>query len=120
HWEKRNVQKIAEQYSKDEMLLMRAPTGAGKTDASLLWASLQIANKKAERLIIAMPTRFTSNALSINVTESLSSTGLYHSSAWFNRFHKNVKSGQIDKRAARKEHEMARQLFAPVTVCTID
>lgn len=120
HWQKRNVQKIAEQYSQEDLLLIRAPTGAGKTDASLLWASLQIANKKAERLIIAMPTRFTSNALSINVAENLSSTGLYHSSAWFTKFHKKVKSGKIDKREARKEHEMARQLLAPVTVCTID
>lgn len=119
-WKKRNVQAIAEKHSNEELLLMRAPTGAGKTDASLLWASLQIENKKAERLIIAMPTRFTSNALSINVAETLSSTGLYHSSAWFNRFHKGVKSGTIDKKEAKKEHELARQLLAPVTVCTID
>jgi CRISPR-associated endonuclease/helicase Cas3 len=119
-WAKRNVQKIAEENSNEELLLMRAPTGAGKTDASLLWASLQIANKKAERLIIAMPTRFTSNALSINVAESLSSTGLYHSSAWFTRFHKGVKSGLVENKEAKKEHELARQLLAPVTVCTID
>ena len=119
-WTKRNVQEIAEKYSDEELLLMRAPTGSGKTDASLLWASLQIKNKKAERLIIAMPTRFTSNALSITVADSLSSTGLYHSSAWFNRFHNGVKSGKIDKKEARKEHELARQLLAPVTVCTID
>ncbi len=119
-WKKRNVQAIAEKHSNEELLLMRAPTGAGKTDASLLWASLQIENKKAERLIIAMPTRFTSNALSINVAETLSSTGLYHSSAWFNRFHKGVKSGLIEIKEAKKEHELARQLLAPVTVCTID
>lgn len=120
HWQKRNVQKIAEQFSNEELLLMRAPTGAGKTDAALLWASVQIKNKKAERLIIAMPTRFTSNALSINVTESLSSTGLYHSSAWINRYYKGIKSGEIDKELAQKEHEFARQLSTPVTVCTID
>lgn len=119
-WLKRNVQKIAQEHYDDELLLLRAPTGAGKTDASLLWASLQIQNKKAERLIIAMPTRFTSNALSINVLESLSSTGLYHSSAWFNKFHREVKVGNIEKKEARKEHEIARQLLAPVTVCTID
>ncbi|MBW7941323.1 MAG: CRISPR-associated helicase Cas3' [Candidatus Kuenenia stuttgartiensis] len=120
HWQKRNVQKIAQQYSNEELLLMRAPTGAGKTDAALLWASEQIKNKKAERLIIAMPTRFTSNALSINVAESLSSTGLYHSSAWVNRFYKGIQSGEIDKELAQKEHEFARQLSTPVTVCTID
>lgn len=120
HQESRSVQKIALENCNDELLLLRAPTGAGKTDASLLWASLQIQNKKAERLIIAMPTRFTSNALSINVAESLSSTGLYHSSAWFNKFHKDVKDGNVKKSDAKKEHELARQLLAPVTVCTID
>ncbi|HRN46532.1 MAG TPA: CRISPR-associated helicase Cas3', partial [Niabella sp.] len=119
-WQKRNVQIIAEQYSNDELLLMRAPTGAGKTDAALLWAFKQIEHKRAERLVIAMPTRFTSNALSINVAESLSSTGLYHSSAWFNRYHKGIKSGEVNKELAQKEHELARQLSTPVTVCTID
>ncbi|MCO6461675.1 MAG: CRISPR-associated helicase Cas3' [Saprospiraceae bacterium] len=119
-WNKRNVQRVAEEYSGEELLLLRAPTGAGKTDASLLWASKQIEQGKAERLIIAMPTRFTSNALSISVAENLSSTGLYHSSAWFNKFHKAVKTGEINREIARKEHELARQLLNPVTVCTID
>ncbi|MDP1764285.1 MAG: CRISPR-associated helicase Cas3' [Sediminibacterium sp.] len=117
---KRNVQKIVEENLSEKLLLIRAPTGSGKTDASLLWASSQIANKKAERLIIAMPTRFTSNALSINVAESLSETGLYHSSAWFSRFHNQIKDELIKKNIAKKEHELARQLLMPVTVCTID
>lgn len=119
-WDKRNVQKMAEKYADEELLLFRAPTGAGKTDASLLWASKQIENRRAERLIIAMPTRFTSNALSINVTETLSNTGLYHSSAWFTKFHKHVKTGEISPEYAKQEQEYARQLLTPVTVCTID
>ncbi|MBY0347385.1 MAG: CRISPR-associated helicase Cas3' [Hydrotalea flava] len=118
--EKRNVQKIVEDHLNEDFLLIRAPTGSGKTDASLLWASSQIANHKAERLIIAMPTRFTSNALSINVAGSLSDTGLYHSSAWNSKFHKQVKEGFLKKEIAKKEHELARQLLVPVTVCTID
>ncbi|QOR73284.1 CRISPR-associated helicase Cas3' [Cruoricaptor ignavus] len=119
-WEKRKVQQLAEQHFNDELLLLRAPTGSGKTDACLLWAQKQVKHNKAERLIIAMPTRFTSNALSINITETLSSTGLYHSSAWFSKFHKDVKHGVIEKEIARKKHEAARQLIMPVTVCTID
>lgn len=119
-WKKRNVQKIAEKYYNDELLLLRAPTGAGKTDACLLWASKQIENHKAERLIIAMPTRFTSNALSVGITESLSDNGLYHSTAWFTKYHKGVKEGNIALYKARKEQELARQLLTPVTVCTID
>ena len=112
-------QLIADNWQKD-LLLLRAPTGAGKTDASLLWAQLQIEHHRADRLVIAMPTRFTSNALSISVAESLSDTGLYHSSAWFNKYHQDVKEGNIQINHAKKEHELARLLETPVTVCTID
>jgi len=120
HKSMRDVQKLIEEYWDNSLLLVRAPTGAGKTDASLLWASLQIQNKRAERLIIAMPTRFTSNALAINVSESLSDTGLYHSSAWFSKFQENVENKLIEKQKADKIHEFARLLQTPVTVCTID
>lgn len=120
HAKKRGVQKLIEQHWEDDLLLVRAPTGAGKTDASLLWASLQIKHKRAERLIIAMPTRFTSNALAINVAESLSDTGLYHSSAWFAKFQEQIDAGLIKKQEAIKVHEFARLLQTPITVCTID
>lgn len=120
HEEKRGVQKLVEHYWKDNLLLIRAPTGAGKTDAALLWASLQIDNKRADRLVIAMPTRFTSNALAINVSESLSDTGLYHSSAWFTKFQEQIEDGLIRKQEADKIHEFARLLQTPITVCTID
>lgn len=120
HKEKRGVQKMIEQHWQDDLLLVRAPTGAGKTDASLLWASLQIENNRADRLVIAMPTRFTSNALAINVVESLSNTGLYHSSAWFSKFQDQVDAGVIKKQEAEKIHEFARLLQTPITVCTID
>ena len=120
HATMRPVQRlIAENWDKD-LLLLRAPTGAGKTDASLLWAQLQIEHHRADRLVIAMPTRFTSNALSISVAESLSDTGLYHSSAWFTKYHQSVKDGIADEIHAKKEHELARLLETPVTVCTID
>ena len=120
HKEKRGVQKLIENHWEDDLLLVRAPTGAGKTDASLLWAQLQIENKRADRLVIAMPTRFTSNALAINVAESLSDTGLYHSSAWFTKFQEQVEAGVIEKQKAEKIHEFARLLQTPITVCTID
>jgi CRISPR-associated endonuclease/helicase Cas3 len=121
HSEKRGAQKLIEKHWRnDDLLLVRAPTGSGKTDASLLWAQKQIESKRADRLIIAMPTRFTSNALAINVAESLSDTGLYHSSAWFTKFQEQVDAGIINKRTAEKFHEFARLLQTPITVCTID
>jgi CRISPR-associated endonuclease/helicase Cas3 len=118
---KKEVQRIAEEYWEDDFLLIRAPTGAGKTDASLLWAKKQVENRRAERLIIAMPTRFTSNALAINVKDSIvSETGLYHSSAWFNRYQDKIDAQEISRQEAREEHEFSRKLLTPVTVCTID
>lgn len=119
-WDKRPVQKIAEENWEDDLLLLRAPTGAGKTDACLLWAKKQIDNGKADRLIIAMPTRFTSNALAINIADSLSETGLYHSSAWFVRHFENAKQSIDTEHIAKLQHEFARLLETPVTVCTID
>lgn len=122
NWQKRNVQLLAEKYWQDDLLLIRAATGAGKTDAALLWASHQIENGRAERLIIAMPTRFTSTALAINVAESLSDTGLYHSSAWYNKFQEDVdsKENKLTKEQALEQHNLARLLNTPTTVCTID
>ena len=120
NWLKRPVQKIAEESWKDNLLLIRAPTGAGKTAASLLWANKQIQNRRADRLIIAMPTRFTSNALAINVKDDLSDTGLYHSSAWFKEFHERAKENKAAHHEAKMLHEFARKLLTPVTVCTID
>ncbi|MEM6766681.1 MAG: CRISPR-associated helicase Cas3' [Bacteroidota bacterium] len=119
-WSKRPVQKLAEEYWKDKLLLMRAPTGAGKTAACLLWATKQIENNRADRLVIAMPTRFTSNALAVSVTDSLSDTGLYHSSAWFKKFEAKAKGSKKAKHEASMYHAFARRLQTPVTVCTID
>lgn len=121
--ELRPVQKAAEEIADEPIAILRAPTGSGKTYASLLWADQQInpkngSSKKADRLVIAMPTRFTSNALSISVADQIDETGLYHSSAWFNRY------GNLDEKEAiknaREAHRMAKFLATPVSVCTID
>lgn len=120
HTAKQHVQQLVEDNWQEDLLLVRAPTGAGKTDAALLWASKQIEAGKAQRLVIAMPTRFTSNALAINVTDSLSDTGLYHSSAWHNKFKLAIDEKRVHFKEAQKQHESARQLMTPVTVCTID
>ncbi len=120
HWTKRPVQSIAETHWEEDLLLVRAPTGAGKTSAALLWAKKQIEGGRADRLVIAMPTRFTSNALAISVSSSLSETGLYHSSAWFKNFHFRAKESAAARHEARMTHEFARILQTPITICTID
>lgn len=117
--QKRGIQKLVETEWNKDLLLVRAATGAGKTDAALLWASKQIKAGKADRLVIAMPTRFTANALAINVSETLSETGIYHSSAWYNKY-KDVKNRMLTKQEALASHKMARLLASPITVTTID
>jgi CRISPR-associated endonuclease/helicase Cas3 len=117
----RPVQKIIEELWDEPLAILRAPTGAGKTDAALLWAKHQIDSGRADRLVIAMPTRFTANALSISTANSLSQTGLYHSSAWFKaQKENNPEKDKTRKAIIRKETELARQLETPVTVTTLD
>ncbi len=125
---KNEVQKKIEQLWDEPFSILRAPTGAGKTDAALLWAKHQINEKRADRLVIAMPTRFTANALSITVTEenfkNLGDAGLYHSSALYQRLKdKDFKSKKEEwevKRFVDKEQDLARTLETPLTVTTID
>ncbi len=117
---KRPVQELAEKYADEPLLLLRAPTGSGKTDAALLWAKKQINAKRADRLVIAMPTRFTSNALAVNINSQVSETGLYHSSAWYVRHSEKANQSKENEHKERLIHEFARLLESPVTVCTID
>lgn len=117
--DKKGVQLIIDELKDEPFSILRAPTGSGKTDASLLWAQYQIEKERADRLVIAMPTRFTANALSVNVSEKLSQTGLYHSSAWFQRIGNKIIS-ITDQNYIDKEQELARLLATPITVTTID
>jgi len=119
--ELRPVQEAALEHAKKQEIILRAPTGSGKTWAALLWANKQInVLKNADRLIIAMPTRFTSNSLSVDVSENIDETGLYHSSAWFK--YDELKKGKDQKKkdALDEELRMARYLMMPVNITTID
>lgn len=116
------VQELVPRFWDEPFALLRAPTGAGKTDAALLWARRQVTTGRSDRLVWAMPTRFTSNALYISTVETLSSTGLYHSSAWFlaqQREQDQRKQGQ-QTTAWQQELGYARLLETPTTVTTID
>jgi CRISPR-associated endonuclease/helicase Cas3 len=124
HHDKRGVQLEIEKLWDEPFSILRAPTGAGKTDAALLWAKRQVEMKRADRLVIAMPTRFTANALSIAVThenfKNLGDAGLYHSSAWYQRIKDKKRLSIADKKFIDKEQDLARILETPLTVTTID
>ena len=116
----RPVQQAALASADHERTILRAPTGSGKTFASLLWAAEQICGPtpKADRLVIAMPTRFTSNALHTSVREHLQQVGLFHSSAFHHLFGEDGDEswGSLDV----EQQKLAKQLAFPTTVCTID
>lgn len=97
--------------------VLRAPTGSGKTDAALLWAQRHIEAGRADRVVVAMPTRFTSNALAVTLEKGNLATGLYHSSAWYVRS-QQVSSHERDR--VREEQRLAQRLAMPATVCTVD
>jgi CRISPR-associated endonuclease/helicase Cas3 len=61
-----------------------APTGSGKTEAALLWASQK---KSLERIIYLLPTRVTSNAIHKRLQSYFDNTdvAIVHSSALFYR-----------------------------------
>ncbi|SMO56938.1 CRISPR-associated helicase Cas3' [Gracilimonas mengyeensis] len=112
---KRPVQQAVLEHSDKQEIILRAPTGSGKTDAALLWAKEQIENGFADRLVIAMPTRFTSTSLDLDISKDISATGLYHSSAWYARY---KKAGNNE--GVKDIIEAARLLLMPATVTTID
>lgn len=122
--EKRGVQFEVEKLWDEPFAILRAPTGAGKTDAALLWANHQVETGRADRLIMAMPTRFTANALSISTTEknfkNLGDAGLYHSSAWYQRVKDKRHPTRTEQNFINKEQKLARSLETPFTVTTID
>lgn len=119
-WDKRPVQQLAERNWRNDCLLMRAPTGAGKTEAALLWAKQQIEHSKAERLVIAMPTRFTSNSLEIDISKNISDTGIYHSSALFSKFIEDSSCEYLSELSRTNTTEKGRLLLSPASVTTID
>lgn len=90
-----------------------APTGSGKTEAALLWAS----NKKNwERIIYLLPTRVTSNAIFDRLGEyfGYENVALIHSTA------RLYQKEQVDNEYDQKKYFRDKSFFKNVNVCTID
>lgn len=92
-------------------MLAIAPTGSGKTEAALLWASQK---GEFEKIIYLLPTRVTSNAIFMRLGSYFGTTncGVVHSSARL--FLKEMNLEQDRK------YILDRTFFKEVTVCTID
>jgi len=90
-----------------------APTGSGKTEAALLWAS----NKKDwQRIIYLLPTRVTSNAIFDRLGEyfGYKNVALIHSTA------RLYQKEQIDNEYDQKKYFRDKSFFKNINVCTVD
>ena len=92
-------------------VLSIAPTGSGKTEAALIWASQK---REFEKIVYLLPTRVTSNAIFMRLCQYFGdgNCAVVHSSARL--FLKEMKLEQDRK------YILDRTFFKEVTVCTID
>ncbi len=93
-------------------VLSIAPTGSGKTEAALLWASQK---QPYEKIIYLLPTRVTSNAIyeRLSTYFGKESCAVVHSSAF-------LYQKEIDDTFEKKDYLRDKSFFKNVNVCTID
>jgi len=102
----RPVQKLIKDHLDQPITLLRSPTGSGKTGAAMIWAQAQIDKNRADRVIIAMPTRFTTDALAASNTLHHLEKGVYHSTSFLT--------------TDRNKNALAGYFEVPITITTVD
>lgn len=103
--------------------ILRAPTGSGKTEAALLWASTNAG--KYSRLYYVLPNIASINAMfeRLKSVYGEKSVGLLHSRARA-AIYRSLESGEdlesklSDQKTSKKLSELARSIWFPVRVCT--
>ncbi len=100
-----------ESLRKDNVLAI-APTGSGKTEAALIWATHKPEHSK---ILYLLPTRVTSNAIYKRLAAYFgqSETAIVHSSAFLYR-------KEIEDNYEKTEYLKDKTFFKNITVCTID
>jgi CRISPR-associated endonuclease/helicase Cas3 len=93
-------------------VLAIAPTGSGKTEAALLWASQR---KGFEKIVYLLPTRVTANSLYLRLCGYFDqiNTAVVHSSAVLYR-------QELDDAYQKFDYLRESSFFKPVTICTVD
>lgn len=113
-WGLRNLQKMALDNSDDSLLILRAPTGSGKTLASILWSNKQVEMGRCDRMILAMPTQFTTNSLYNDFKNSYGIDNTF-------KQHSGVKLDmKVNHEFDYMEYSYSNTFERDVTICTID
>jgi CRISPR-associated endonuclease/helicase Cas3 len=118
---KREFQKKSGDYIGN--LILRAPTGSGKTDAALMWA--QSNQRNNGRVFYVLPNRASINSMYLRLKEYFGeeNVGLLHSrvaSAIYSmrESDKDLDSKLADQHIARTLNSLAREMWFPIRVCT--
>lgn len=101
-------------------LIAVAPTGSGKTEASILWSLKNAKEMGGAKIIYLLPTMVTANNIWKRMAEFFGedNVGLTHSTA--NLFLQNNLMDEEDIWENRKEYLFNQSFIKPITVGTID
>ncbi len=102
-----------------------APCGRGKTEGALLWALNILKNHKRNKIIFAMPTQTTSNAMYDRLTKLFGKeyVGIYHGKSFIKlreEIEKEEDTEEKDYSEIRSENFKGEVFFKPITITTID
>ena len=132
--DRRPFQRRIDALDQVRQVLGLAGCGEGKTHSSLQWSDRTLRAGIADRIVVAMPTRITSNNLAMGLFGELdaSDIGLYHggSEHFIDSYSAESSAESGDANASGREQwdtsdpmltEWARKWFQnPATVCTVD
>jgi CRISPR-associated endonuclease/helicase Cas3 len=108
--------------SKNKFIMLFAPCGRGKTEGALLWALNALKNFKRNKIILAMPTQVTSNAMYDRLIKIFGeeNVGLFHGKSFIKLKDSKEIEDEEDLEEIKDENFKGNVFFKPITITTID